>query len=128
MKIKLLILIISIAIFYLPYGCTNRYEQAAIGSYTVEEYKLIDSSKSISLPNLILKEDKTFSLESSNIKYYGKWNVTDIQEFTTIYFNFNDKHICEGRIWTDNGNIDILNPYANFGLPNVASLTFKKIK
>lgn len=126
MKPKLLI--ISIITACLIYSCLNRFEETAIGSYSIQEYKLIDSSKNINLPKFQLRKDRTFSLEISNMEYNGKWKVTDIQEFTTIYFNFNDNHICEGRIWTDNGNIDILNPYADFYLPNVASITFKKVK
>ncbi len=107
-------------------GCLHSYEENAVGTYSVNEYELIDSNIKHELPKLTLKKDKTFSLEFINEKHNGNWNIDDIQEFTLIHFKFEDGHIGEGRI--DSIYIDILNSDIDFYMPNLKSLLFKKVK
>ena len=121
-------IILSIT-FVLFSGCKNKFEKAAIGNYKVVKYKLFDSSINTEFPTLILKNNKLFSLEFKCKIFSGTWNITDVQEFTMVNFNFDDGHTYEGRIFEASPfTIESFGYLRNFYLPNVASLSFKKVE
>ena len=127
-KIIFNIIILSLTFVFFS-GCDNKFEKEAIGNYKVGNYKLIDSSINTEFPTLTLKTNKLFFMKFKSKILSGTWNITDVQEFTMIYFNFDDGHTYEGRIFEVSPfTIESFGYLRNFYLPNVVSLSFKKVQ
>ena len=105
-------------------SCLNRYEKEVIGYYQVDEYKLIDSVKSlpISLPKLVLRNDKTYSFEFQDSIVKGKWSADDSGDWTLIKLYYKDREIS-GQIGID--QISIPNP-AWLDCPFLETMKFKR--
>lgn len=107
----------------------NRYEKQVMGHYKVKEYEIVDSlsTPSISLPDLTLNKNRTFSLVFKDSTKIGEWKASDNGDFTWIKFSF-DGHDCEGRIIGSESQPEIwIYTPSNFTCPFLKKLIFEQV-
>ena len=106
-------------------SCMNKYEHTMIGYYKVYKFEILDSSKKIDLPNLVLNEDKSFILTFTDKKITGKWKANDYGDWIVIDFLFDNQH-AQGIVLGQ--NYDIIENLLDFDIGNIKSFSFKRVE